>query len=130
QVAVYGAAALQPAFELFRHGHEGAQHGKIEAAQAKLAIDRLVRRARIDLRLQQQLPQASTDQAQHAVYPLRAQRAVQAQAVVGKVQPLLFIRLANAQVAAAGIQSNLAAGAAIGQIDLELPVQAPLPGEI
>ena len=114
QLATYIAAALQLAFEPFRHGYEGTQHGEIETAQSKLAADRLAHRAWVDLRLQQQLTQAATDETQFAVYPLRSQRAVQAQAVVGKVQPLLFIRLTNTQVAAAGIEPDLAIGTAVG----------------
>ena len=114
QLATNSATALQLAFKGVRHCHEGAQDGEVETTQTKLAADRLVRRARVDLRLQQQLTQAATDETQFAVYPLRAQRAVQAQAVVGKVQPLLFIRLTNTQVAAAGIEPDLAVGTAVG----------------
>ena len=114
QLAAYIAAALQLAFERFRHGYEGTQHGQVETAQSKLAADRLARRTWVDLRLQQQLTQAATDKTQFAVYPLRAQRAVQAQAVVREVQPLFFIRLTNTQVAATGIEPDLAVGTAVG----------------
>ncbi|MCY1433055.1 hypothetical protein D9M71_490740 [compost metagenome] len=119
---------MQAPFQLFHLGHERPQHGDVQAVQAKLPGQRLLRRARVDLRVQLQLAQPLALEAQLAVDALRTQGALQQQAPVGEIDPAIL--LFQAQYAAAGVQGDLAIGAAGRQVELEVGIEFALPGEV
>ena len=122
------ARAIQLPGDTLDHRYKRAGQGQVQAIQAEAARQRLARRARIQLSLQRQLANGWATQLQQAIDALRAQLCTQAQAVVGKLQPLLLIT--NAPDAAAGIQFQAAIRTAGRHIELQPTIELTLPAEI
>src|SRR5450830_456874 len=128
QAAGQAPAAVEATGQGLDLTHKRPSHTEIEAAETEITGQGLVLRQGIDLRLEHQFAKLATAKIQHRVDPPRGQVAGQLEGLVGEIQP--FAPFANTQGAAAGIDHDLALGAAGRQVHLQVGIQPALPGEV
>ncbi|MNM90145.1 hypothetical protein D3C81_1023950 [compost metagenome] len=121
-------AAIQLPGQALDHGHERAGDRQVQARQAEIPRQRLVFAQWVEVGVQTQFTQALAAKIQAGVDTSWRQRAVQAQGLIGEVDPAPLVT--HPQGAATGVYEDAALGATGRDVQVDVSVQQALPGKV